>query len=176
MNAAIKCGLNSICAGIRVLVICSIIHTRSRSSNARIFSDGSTRTFHSTANTLPRGSIGRGFRVTNGWFPRTNSEDAELDLDVIVEEFCLGDPEVCFDAYNFIAKTRLSYLLGFYAGELPGYDTHIWNEEEKWVIEIPVVNADQDFSVNFGYSDSRSWKQINDSHFQKIRSTPKAQK
>lgn len=65
------------------------------------------------------------------WFPRTNSEDAELDLDVIVEQFSLSDPEVCFDAYGFIAKTRLSYLLGFYAGELPGYDTHIWNEEEK---------------------------------------------
>jgi hypothetical protein len=124
------------------------------------------KTFHSTANTLPRGSIGHGFRGTNGGFPRTNSEDAELDLDVIVEQFSLGDPEVCFDEYGFIAKTRLSYLLGFYAGELPGYDTHIWNEEEKRMIEIPVVNADQNYSVNFGYNDSsNSWKQINDSHF-----------
>lgn len=112
------------------------------------------------------------------WFPHTNSEDAGLRLDDIAREFSLNDAAVFFDAYGVIAKTKLSYLLEFYAGELPIYDTHIWNEEERWVIEIPVVNADQNYSVNFGYSDSSSsgWKQINDSQFQKIRSTQKAKK
>ncbi len=76
------------------------------------------------------------------------------------------------DEANCIIKTDLKYLLELYPDEYPIADKYIWNEDEKWVIESPVVNADYDFSVNFGYSDSY-WKLENDRHFAEVRKTKK---
>ena len=39
-------------------------------------------------------------------------------------------------------KTTMSIIVKYYEeeGELPLYNTYFWNEEKKWVIEVPQVN------------------------------------
>lgn len=110
------------------------------------------------------------------WFPTVNPADKGLRLLDVVDEFQLKNSEVWTDGEHYcMMKTDLEYLLELYAGEFPLQNKYIWSETEKWVIEAPVVNADQDFSINFGYSDS-FWKSKNDAHLSSVRGYKKPSK
>jgi len=110
------------------------------------------------------------------WFPTIDPAHEGLKLQDIVDEFGLDNQEVWTDhPHNCIMKTDLDYLLEIYDGEFPIADKYIWSETEKWVIEAPVINADYDYSVNFGYSDS-FWKYKNDTHIAAVRGSKKRPK
>lgn len=106
------------------------------------------------------------------WFPYENEADAAVKLRDIISAFQLGNPQVFFDACkDTITQTRLSHIAEYFddiSQRLPGFDTYIWNPEDKWVIEVPVSNYDQPYSINFGYSD-RNWKERNKDHFANVR-------
>lgn len=103
------------------------------------------------------------------WFPREDPESEDLKLQDIVDEFQLQNAEVWTDTRDgLLMKTNMEYMLELHPDELPYPEKHIWNEDDKWIIEITNDSKDYSYSVNFGYSDS-NWKIRNYKRFAELK-------